>query len=290
MEKIYSIDLKIGDTPVPFVIMTMEEVERIQGPFNDAPHRHNYYSVIWSLNARGKHIIDFHEYPVGPGCIFFVSPLQVHQVITEPGSTGIVILFTPEFLHRHSINPGFISDIRLFNDSDETPPLPVTAKMEERLKFFSDEMLTAWKTGDPQKYEIIGAYLKLFLIECNSHCCLHEGKEVRRSDTGVTLVQRFKELVEKHWPEWHQVQNYADALNVTPNHLNEMIRATIRRSAKDYIQNRLVLEAKRMALFTGKSSKEIGFELGFEDPSHFSKFFKNFTGQSLQDFREANPA
>jgi len=57
--------------------------------------------------------------------------------------------------------------------------------------------------------------------------------------------------------------------------------------AKDYIQNRLVLEAKRMVVFTRKSGKEIGFELGFDDPSHFSKFFKSNTGQSLQEFKES---
>lgn len=105
-------------------------------------------------------------------------------------------------------------------------------------------------------------------------------------EVGKTLVKSFKEIIETHFTEWHQVKDYADALNVTPNYLNEVIKSSVHISAKDFIQDRLILEAKRMAIFSEKSSKEIGFELGFEDPSHFSKFFKSNTGQSLQFFKE----
>ena len=99
------------------------------------------------------------------------------------------------------------------------------------------------------------------------------------------MVQRFKNLVETHFQQWHQVKEYAAALSVSPNYLNEVIKSTIGISAKDFIQNRLLLEAKRTAVFTGKSSKEIAFELGFDDPSHFSKFFRSGAGQSLLEFK-----
>jgi AraC-like DNA-binding protein len=101
-----------------------------------------------------------------------------------------------------------------------------------------------------------------------------------------SLVKNFREVVEKNFHKWHQVKEYAEELYVSPNYLNEVIRSNMNSSAKDYIQNRIVLEAKRMAVFTGKSSKEIGYDLGFDDPSHFSKFFKSNTGQSVQDFKE----
>jgi len=99
-EKIYSLDLIYAGAPASFVMRTMEEIEREQGGSADEPHRHNFYSIIWSFTATGKHIIDFHEYSIEPGSIFFVSPWQVHQVITDPGSKGLVILFTSEFLQN----------------------------------------------------------------------------------------------------------------------------------------------------------------------------------------------
>lgn len=284
-EKIYSLDL-LDPGPASFVMRTMEEIDRRQGGIADDPHRHNYYSIIWSFTATGKHIIDFHEYSIEPRSIFFVSPGQVHQVITDPGPTGLVILFTLEFLQKNSIREEFISNLRLFRDSDETPPLPLKENMFFRLMTFSDAMSHALKSTDQMKFETIGAYLKLFLIECNHACSLFPESNTQNIEVGRSLVQRFKGLVEQHFNEWHQVQDYAEELNVSPGYLNEVISSSIQRPAKEYIQNRIILETKRLSIFTSKSNKEIGFELGFEDPSHFSKFFKTYTGNSIGEFRE----
>ena len=285
-DKIYSLDLLYNGAPMPFVIKTMEEVDKQLGGISDDPHRHNYYTVIWPVTATGKHVIDFKEYPILPNHVFFVSPEQVHQIITDPNPTGYVILFTPEFLGKNSIREDFIANLKLFQKSDETPPLPLTERMIDPLKMFAEQMLSAFQSENDMRFETIGAYLKLFLIECNGHCSLFPGSNTQTIEVGKTLVRQFKAVVEKHYKTWHQVKDYAEELNVSPNYLNEVIKSALNISAKDYIQNRLMLEAKRMTIFTGKSSKEIGFDLGFEDPSHFSKFFKSNTGQSLVEFKE----
>jgi len=285
--KIDSHELMYNDAPMPFVIRTMEEIDDKLGGIADNPHRHNYYTVIWSLTATGKHIIDFKEYPILPNHIFFVSPEQVHQVITDPNPTGYVILFTPEFLEKNSIRKDFIANLKLFQPIDETPPLPLSDKMAAILNTFAGQMLSAFQSRDELFLESIGAYLKLFLIECNSHCSLSPSTNTQSIEVGKTLVRNFKTVVEKNFTKWHQVNEYADTLNVTPNYLNEVIKSAINISPKDFIQNRIILEAKRMVIFTEKSGKEIGFDLGFEDPSHFSKFFKSNTGQSLSEFKES---
>ena len=216
-----------------------------------------------------------------------MSPGQVHQVITDPHPKGYVILFSSEFLEKNSIRNDFISDLKIFRKSDETPPLPVTESMAATLKMFADQMLQAFHSKNDMFLETIGAYLKLFLIECNGHCSLFPGSNLQSIEVSKTLVRNFKELVEKQFTKVHQVKYYAETLNISPNYLNEVIKSALNIPAKDFIQNRLVLEAKRMVVFTHKSGKEIGFELGFDDPSHFSKFFKSNTGQSLQEFKES---
>lgn len=287
-EKIYSLDLLYAGAPASFVIRSLEDIERDQGVFVDDPHRHNFYSIIWSVMGTGRHIIDFREYPIEPGSIFFVSPWQVHQIITDPGSTGYLMLFTPEFLQKNSIREDFISNLRLFRDSDETPPLSLNERTSVQLKSFADEMNKAFLSSDEMKFETIGAYLKLFLLTCNNICTLYPDTNTQNIEVGRALVQRFKDLVEQRFSEWHQVQDYARELNVSPGYLNDVISSSIHKPAKEYIQNRIILETKRLSLFTTKSIKEIGYELGFEDPSHFSKFFKTFTGNSILGFREAH--
>ncbi|MEI6696410.1 MAG: helix-turn-helix transcriptional regulator [Bacteroidota bacterium] len=287
LNKIDKHELMYNDIPMPFVIKTIEEIDEFLGGIADKPHRHNYYTVIWSVNSRGKHIVDFKEYPILPQHIFFVSPEQVHQIITDPNPTGYVLLFTPEFLEKNSIQSDFIANLKLFQKNGESDALSLSDNMAVKLKIFADQMIAAFHSKNDLFLDIIGAYLKLFLIECNGHCSLSIDTNTQSVEVGKTLVRNFKTIVEKHFSKWHQVKDYADALNVTPNYLNEVIKSAIQLSAKDFIQNRLIIEAKRMAVFTEKSSKEIGYDLGFEDPSHFSKFFKIQSGQSLQDFKKS---
>ncbi len=285
-EKIYSLDLIYNGVPMPFVIKTMEEIDLALGGIADNPHKHNYYTVIWPVHATGKHIIDFNEYPILPDNLFFVSPGQVHQIITDPAPKGYVILFSPEFLEKNSIRNDFISDLKIFQKSDETPPLPINPTMAATLRLFTEQMLKAFQSQNDLFLETIGAYLKLFLIECNGHCSLNPGSNLQNFEVSKTLVKNFKALVESHFHKNHLVKFYAETLNISPNYLNEVIKSAVNVPAKDFIQNRLILEAKRMAIFTSKSGKEIGYELGFDDPSHFSKFFKLKTGQSLQEFKD----
>ena len=258
LNKIDKHELMYNDIPMPFVIKTIEEIDELLGGIADKPHRHNYYTVIWSVNARGKHIVDFKEYPILPQHIFFVSPEQVHQIITDPKPTGYVLLFTPEFLEKNSIQSDFIANLKLFQKNGESDALSLSDNMAVKLKIFADQMIAAFHSKNDLFLDIIGAYLKLFLIECNGHCSLSVDTNTQSVEVGKTLVRNFKTIVEKHFSKWHQVQDYADALNVTPNYLNEVIKSAIQLSAKDFIQSRLIIEAKRMVVFTEKSSKEIG--------------------------------
>lgn len=281
-----NIDLVYGGSPATFVIQTIEALNGEMGNTSEDPHRHNYFTVIWPFSGSGKHMIDFREYDILPDHIFFVNPEQVHQVTTETPVTGYLIRFTCEFLETYSIRQDFITNLRLFRSCDDTPPLPVSEPIREHLLLFCKSMLKAFQSDDEMRYETVGAYLKLFLIECNTSCTIRPVGNPQNLEVGRTMVRKFKDLVDAHFSEWHQVKDYAAELNVTPGYLNEVIKTSIGQSAKEYIQNRLVLEARRLSLFTSQSFKEIGFGLGFNDPSHFSKFFKSSTGKSLQEYKK----
>jgi AraC-like DNA-binding protein len=280
-----NIDLVYEGSPTTFVIQTIESLNSEMGNTTEEPHRHNYFTVIWFFSGSGKHMIDFREHAVQPHQIFFVNPEQVHQISIETPVTGYLIRFTCEFLETYSIRKDLITNLRLFKSCDDSPPLPVSDSMKKHLHIFCNNMLEAFRSTEEMRYETIGAYLKLFLIECNKTCTIRPEGNPQNFEVGRTLVRRFKDLVDNHFSEWHQVKDYASELNVTPGYLNEVIKTSIGQSAKEYIQNRLVLEARRLSLFTSRSFKEIGFELGFNDPSHFSKFFKSSTGRSLQEFK-----
>jgi len=286
MQKIPSRNLQEHARPVSFTIRTMEEIDARNNGRPDRPHRHNYFTVFWSFTATGRHIVDFKEYAIAPGTVFFVSPGQVHQVITDTGPTGIVILFTREFLQHNGIREEFITGLRLFRDCEDSPPLVLPKERAPRIRQLTDEMQRIFQSSDDFKYDALGAYLKLFLIECNNACDLEE-RHPQTLYTGQHLLKNFKGLVEAHFQKWHKVGDYAAALSVTPGYLNEVVSSLLGQTAKEYIQRRLALEARRLAAYSDLQAQEIGYQIGFDDPSSFSKFFKKMSGRSLAAFRKS---
>ncbi|TDE16164.1 helix-turn-helix domain-containing protein [Dyadobacter psychrotolerans] len=99
------------------------------------------------------------------------------------------------------------------------------------------------------------------------------------------ILNRFIDLVEKKFCSYKMVNQYADELAITPNYLSEVIKRSSGFSASCFIHNRVVLEAKRIAINSDYTMKEIAFQIGFEDPSQFSKFFKLKTGTTFSEFR-----
>ena len=91
--------------------------------------------------------------------------------------------------------------------------------------------------------------------------------------------------VEEKFLTLHKVNDYADLLAVTPNHLNDTTKKVTGKTALELIQDRLLLEAKRLLLHTEQTAKEISYQLGYNDPSYFTRFFKAQTERTPDDFR-----
>jgi AraC family transcriptional activator of pobA len=99
------------------------------------------------------------------------------------------------------------------------------------------------------------------------------------------LLQRFNLLLEERFITLHKVNEYAELMNVSPNHLSETIKKVTGKTAGELIQDRLVLEAKRLLLHSAITAKEIAYYLNFNDPSYFSRFFKTNAGLAPEEFR-----
>lgn len=280
-----SLNLMHRDQPVAFAYRTTEYIwDRTNGQA-DVPHRHNFYTILWVQQACGKHFIDYREYDIAPNTVFFVSPGQVHQVITHFRPVGVVLMFTSDFLIQHHISDDFIVNLGLFADHADVPPLHITSEVADQLQLIVSQIERVFDSGQPYTDEAIAAWIRLFLIECNRLAIPDGDTNPQSLQSGRSLVRRFKQLLEQHFSEWHKVGDYAEAMSITPDYLNSVLKSAIGTNAKDYIQNRIVLEARRLGVHTQLSSKEIAFQLGFDDPAHFSKFYKNITGTSFSDFR-----
>ena len=280
--------IEFKDSPISFELKKMEDLYLRSKRSQENAHRHNYYTVLLVEEASGTHKIDFDVFDFDKHQVFFVSPGQVHQVIEKDKPKGFVILFSDEFLLRNSIDKNFIKDINLFHDYGNSPPLKVDNHTFIELKNILISISQLLENKEDLMYDAIGAYLKLFLIKCHNSCDLILEDNTQKNQAGLNILRDFKGLVESNFMIEHKVSFYAEKLFVSPDHLNKTIKLFTGVTAKEYIQSRIITEAKRMLLFTQNSSKEISYQLGFNDPSHFSSFFKKCTNQSISEFKKSN--
>lgn len=250
----------------------------------DQPHRHNYYTILLIEQATGEHRVDFKAYPLGNHQIYFIHPGQVHQLVETAPSKGQVLVFSVDFLLHNNIPVSFIEDLHLFRSYGQQAPLDLTAEQWPKIQIYLQEIQQAFEEEQQYSMAAIGALLKLLLIYCHHHCVLPE-EHPQQVEAGHTLLKNFKQLVEQHYKTWHSSKAYAQALHITPDHLNRTIKSLLGKTAKAYLQERLTIAAKRLLHFSALSNKEIGYELGFSEPANFSAFFKRNAGQSPRQFR-----
>lgn len=274
-----------NNEPINFILKDMGELHDTFDGQTDRPHRHDYYTILLIEKAEGEHIIDFKTYKLFDHSLFFIYPGQVHQVISTSRPQGWVINFSELFLVQSGIPERMINDVYLFNKYGEAPPLPINDTDFEHYKDIIRQIQQYLSLDNQYKHDALGALLKLILIRSNNHCSLQKQKDPQTIEAGNQLVRQFKELIEKHYRELHKVNDYADMLAVTADYLNKSVKSLTGKSAKEFILDRILTEAKRALLFTETTNKELAFQLGFEEPAHFSNFFKRYTQLSPIDFR-----
>ncbi len=268
-----------------FGISKMQDIYIRRKGKPDEPHRHEYYTILIIKKGKGTHRIDFNTYKVADHQIYFVAPGQVHQLIEEEMTEGFSMVFSNQFLMENAISLQFIDNLNLFQNYGQSPPLTPDEEHFAEIERFAVEIFKLFNSQTAMKFLSIGAFLKLLLIECNTLCAVNP-IEFQVESASNKILKSFKNTVDSNFKKNHSVAFYADALFITPDHLNRTVKAKLGKTAKEYVQARIITEAKRLLYFTNLSNKEIAYEMGFDEPANFSAFFKKNTQLSPSDFRK----
>lgn len=250
----------------------------------EAPHRHNFHELIWITAGSGNQEIDGERFQIEPLAFYLIAKGQVHQFLKAESVDGYVIRFTDDF------RPVEYADSKLqfvdvmFNNVRTIPALSITEEDVAVLDNLFSLLIREYDSPELfGKKAVLRHLLYVVLIKIGQILGdrLHQYEDANTRDD---IFKEFLGLLEQCFKEHHDVAHYAQALALTPRQLSERTKRMVGKTAKQVIEDRLTLEAKRYLRFTNKSVKTIAYELGYEDPSYFSKVFKKVTNLSPNDF------
>lgn len=258
---------------------------------DDSPHVHSFYEILWFQEGSGHHTVDFVEYSVKPNTIFFLSPGQIHHFdpgVDKKSYRGVVVKMCTDFLRDDECGGNAMLKYNAFHTFDTAPYVCVDGEGARELGALVSmiEEETSANRGRFGNVEILKSLLRIFLVKIQRCGTQEGGTHIDNRKASHLLFIQFRQMVEREFRTLHTVQEYADRLNVAVRTLGKSVAECSGKSPLAFINDRVVLEAKRLVRHSNLMIKEIAFELGFEDPSYFVKLFKRQTGYLPSDFRE----
>lgn len=248
------------------------------------PHTLSYYDITLIEEGSGNLYLDEVAFPITRGNIYFSLPGQTRRWDINKVPKGLVLIFEEAFLCDFFNDRRFVQNLAYFNPSRKSSTLAIN---DEEYKVFEGLMLQIESEiqcfKDTDKH-ILRAILYQVLIWLN--------RQFKNTHNSIgnhapnRHITEFIVLLEKEYLNTRSVSYYASKLNITPNHLNDLANQHLGKSAKQYITDRVILEAKRLLGSSALSISEIATKLNFDDNSYFVRLFRKTTGTTPLAFRK----
>lgn len=240
-------------------------------------HRHDHHTFVLQESGYSFTEIDFEEQFITEPAIFYQSPNQVHRAIKIENIELYVMVIDTENLSADYL--------KVLQQLSPVRPLAISgADLALLQQTFALCTKLSEKLADQHYFPILrdscNALVGLFI----SHY-LQAAKPKEKYSRFEIVANAFTSLLEQHFISLKRPADYAAKLNISVPYLNECIREVTGCSVSHQIQERVILEAKRLLYHSNRSVKEISSELGYEDPAYFSRLFAKAAGITALQFR-----
>ena len=241
--------------------------------------RPDFFEIIWIKDEQPKVADDENAYSLQSDWMYLMPPGR-HQQLTKIGKKGLLIGFDKSVLD-YEVSEFTLDVLKLFTKQGDFSTLLVEKELADTLDLIAH--LIGEEYRSPTKsFLLLRTYLKVFLLKLISQ----KNQRFTVPDLNEKRVYQFFLLLENHFREEKQVGFYAEKLSITSKRLNQVLKEKTGKSISTLLHERLIREAKHELFVSERSIKEIALELGFEDRSYFSRFFKRMTGQTPETFHQ----
>lgn len=244
------------------------------------PHRDDHYLLLFAFKGSFHFKIDFNDVILKAPFVLKIEPNQVHQLIESNNAVAWTVGIEEFILEK---------EFQSFLETKLIEPLSLTNKSN-----FIESIDTILKFGNQLQIDDLDVFSnKAVLYLINALLCLLIKETESNNETLIIkekrsyiIEQEFKKLLKTNFRLWKSPSMYASALSISVSHLNDTIKELTATPVSIHIQNISILEAKRLLYFSDNSIKEIGYEIGYDDPVYFGKLFKKITSLTPFQFRQ----
>jgi AraC family transcriptional activator of pobA len=263
----------------PVVICPLESANFTLTEAISLPKRLKCYELYWIRRGTALANIDTASFTLKEKSIYCLAPGQVRQMEANSDWEGYYISILPGFLH---LLQNRFEMALIFDFSGEFRELEIEEGLEGELEQILDKIKKEVSHCSATQPEFLRAWLNIFMLYLTRNLAESRGDISSTGDR--ELLKRFLSLLPNYHQKKKMVSEYADILCVTPNYLNSVVKKITGFPASHHIQQYLVMEAKRYAIYSQLRMKEIANRLGFVDYAHFSNYFKNYAGMNYSNY------
>jgi len=248
------------------------------------PFRKDFYFIALISNA-GKSKITYDNINVTRlnSFLVFQSPGLLYSFYRDNSANGYLIYFKKECFSF--FKPEFETEFPFFNILQTNFFKLNESKFQEFAPYF-EEVFKAYENTTDSENKVASLKLLALLYQLKDFTNAFNQWEEGFTSPQQILFQKFVQLVNNFYIEKRTIEEYANMLGITPNHLSQTVKLATNKNALSYINDRLISEAKSLISFTNFDIAEIAYQLNFSDPANFGKFFKKHTNQTPLEFRK----
>ncbi|WP_411030713.1 AraC family transcriptional regulator [Spongiimicrobium sp. 3-5] len=250
------------------------------------PHRHNFFLCVLFTKGSGLHEIDFSAYPVTPGSVFFLKPGQTHSWNFNSTPEGYIFFHTQNFYELYFSNKKLVQ-FPFFYSYKNPPNLLLGPDNLRAVASRFKEINTEYNESLVYKKQKLASLVNLAYIELTRFYAGFEPQKKMLSSTYLNTLDALENKIERYYKTEKSAKFYAESLNVTSKHLNRIVRTTLNKTTTELINERILLEAKRLIVHSENSLASISEILGYEDYAYFSRVFKLKTNSTPLEFKKS---
>lgn len=262
-------------------LMTMDHPSFARYFFGE--RKQKLLAIVWNRGPAQVITVDEVAYTFPENA--FLSLNVSHSFRLERPADALVWQFNREFYciidHDHEVS---CAGLLFYGWRGIEPIFPIAADIRQ-FDLLAQVFREEFKTQDNIQGEMLRVLLKRLVIKL-TRLAKKQYLDNAISEPELDTVRQFNVLVENNYKKLHQVQDYAKLMFKSPKTLSNLFARYGQKSPLLIISERILLEGKRQLIYTDRPNGEIAFDLGFEEPAHFSRFFKKMTGHSPSDFRK----